>query len=116
VCLFVELPLWSALDRDQQYFRDDSSSMSLIREKVVSWRSNADPHFNPESFLAKVSEAGALAGTAMNDDCAIEMCWVSRLTGELFNFAQTLRATLSNLQKSGLLTMGRTGSSMAGIR
>ena len=52
----------------------------------------------------------------MNDDCAIEMCWVSRLTGELFNFAQTLRATLSNLQKSGLLTMGRTGSSMAGIR
>ena len=68
VCLFVELPLWSALDRDQQYFRDDSSSISLIREKVVSWRSNADPHFNPESFLAKVSEAGALAGTTMNYD------------------------------------------------
>ncbi len=90
--------------------------MSLIREKVVSWRSNADPHFHPESFLAKVSEAGALAGTAMNDDCTIEMCWVSRLTGGLFNFAQTLRETLSNLQKSGLLTMGRTGSSMAGIR
>ncbi len=66
--------------------------MSLIREKVVSWRSNADPHFHPESFLAKVSEAGALAGTAMNDDCTIEMCWVSRLTGGLFNFAQTLRA------------------------
>ena len=73
VCLFVELPLWSALDRDQQYFRDDSSSMSLIREKVVSWRSNADPHFNPKSFLAKVSEAGALAGTAMNYDYATEM-------------------------------------------
>jgi hypothetical protein len=90
VCLFVELPLCSALDRDQQYFRDDSSSMSLIREKVVSWRSNADPHFNPKSFLAKVGEARGIGRYRKNYDCAIEMRWIACSTGGIVQFCSDI--------------------------
>ena len=69
--------------------------------------------FNPISFLAKVGEAGALAGTARPMIAPSKCVGSHARPAGLFNFAQTFRATLSNVQKSRRLTMGRdpvTGS------